>query len=81
MVYDAVVAPVPEATEVQTFPSVDCCHWIAPVWPVKLIVVLAPAAKRLFGTDAVPPVEGAWIAIATVVLTAELQEPLATTAL
>src|SRR6476660_2751205 len=66
---------------VQVLPSVDDCHLIiAPVWPLKLIVVLVPLQIGLAVGLANPAiVAGLTVTVATLELSA-LQTPLCTTA-
>jgi hypothetical protein len=54
----AEVAPLPPVTLAQpVLPSGDCCHWIVPVLPLTLTVVLLPLHTVEAVAVAVPPTE------------------------
>ena len=76
------MAPLPPLTLAQPVdPSADCCHWIVPVWPLTLTVVVLPVQIVLEAAVAVPPTD---IGSTTIVLTAEKTDahaPLFTSAL
>ena len=53
------VAPLPPLTFAQPVdPSADCCHWIVPVCPLTLTVVVLPEHSVLVAAVAVPPTDG-----------------------
>ena len=52
------VAPLPPLTFAHPVePSADCCHWIVPVWPLTLTVVVLPVQIVLEAAVAVPPAD------------------------
>lgn len=56
VVYVEEVAPLPPVTSAQPeLPFGDCCHWMVPVFPVKLMVVLPPLHIVDAVAVAVPP--------------------------
>ena len=62
------MAPLPPLTFAQPVePSADCCHWIVPVWPLTLTVVVLPEHIGLVAAVAVPPTDGAFTVTALVV--------------
>ena len=53
------MAPLPPLTFAQPVePSADCCHWIVPVCPLTLTVVVLPEHSVLVAAVAVPPTDG-----------------------
>ena len=76
------VAPLPPLTFAQpSEPSVDCCHWIVPVCPLTLTVVVLPVQIVLEAAVAVPPTDVGLTVTVAVALFAAAQAPLVTTAL
>ena len=61
--------------------SGDDCHCIAPVLPVKVIVVELPLQTGLGKAEAAPPTEVGFTVTVAVVELALVQTPLVTTAL
>ena len=62
------MAPLPPLTFAQPVePSADCCHWIVPVCPLTLTVVVLPEHIGLVAAVAVPPTDGAFTVTALVV--------------
>ena len=68
VVYVSVVPPLPDVTLAHPVaPSADCCHWIVPVCPDKVIVVPLPVQTVAAVGVAVPPTEvGSIVALTAV---------------
>ena len=76
------MAPLPPLTFAQPVePSADCCHWIVPVCPLTLTVVVLPEHIELEAAVAVPPTDVGLTVIVATSLLADVQEPLVITAL
>ena len=71
----------PEISVQLVVPFKDCCHWILPVFPVKLTVVLLPEQKVELAAEAVPATEVGLTVTVTTLLVADEQTPLVTIAL
>jgi len=81
VVYVDVVAPLPPLTFAHPVePSADCCHWIVPVWPLTLTVVVLPVQIVLEAAVAVPPTDAGLTVTVAVVELAAAQAPLVITA-
>ncbi len=61
-------------------PSADCCHWIAPVFPVSDKEVVPPEQTVEAAAEAVPATEAGETVTVTVEELAGVQAPLLTTA-
>ena len=80
--YVFVVPPLPPVTVAHpVLPSADCCHWIVPVLPARVIVVVLPEHRVVAVAVAVPPTLAGLNVTEAVVEFAEEHDPLVTTAL
>ena len=70
------MAPLPPLTLAQLVePSADCCHWIVPVCPLRLIVVVLPVQIVL--DVAVPPTDVGLTVVAVELVALAAAQPLA----